>query len=176
VKNVLIIQTIGAGVIFFLFKWPYVFGVVPLQCDFVMIEGKTVAVTNAVLISFIVILNIAVYVKTRYYARPDRNVSVSFVNNNQPVNPEDFQNEPQQASIRFEPNNASNVGSNNTNTNDNQQGTSNEPSPITSPTTTGISTSSSVNNNMNLLHNNMPLQMHGGNRQMEVIITVILKM
>ena len=101
VRNVLVTQTIGVAFIFFLFKWSYVFGLVPLQCDFVLIEGEIVAVTNTLLISLIVILNIVVYIKTKHYVRPNRTVSVTFLNNRQPNNQNDDEEEPQQVDIHF---------------------------------------------------------------------------
>ncbi len=162
VKNVLIIQTIGAGVIFFLFKWPYVFGVVPLQCDFVLIEGKIIAVTNAMLISLIVILNVVVYVKTKHYARPDRTVSISFLNDHQPENPDGDEEGQQQAAIQLVSINT--TDSTNIAGNDNQQERS-EPSLTPAPT---CSSATRINENAPRL--NMPLQIHGGNRRMEVVL------
>jgi len=133
-----------------------VFGVVPLQCDFVLVEGKITAVTNALLISLIVALNIVVYVKTKYYTRPDRTVSVSFVNNHQPINPDDFEDEPQQAAIHLVP-----IGPNGTNNNSHSNNGRSEPAPQTTLTTRVT--------NMNIQHHNTaPLQIHGGNRRMEV--------
>jgi len=166
VRNVLIIQTIGAVAIFFLFKWPYGFGFVPLQCDFVLIEGKIIALTNAVLISFIVVLNIVVYVKTKHYVRPDRIVSVHFVNNNnQPINPDDDEEEPQQVTIHLAPTNT--ADGTNSCSNANQQGRSDEPSSKTS-------LSATRNNALNPSNHNTPLQIHGGNRRMEVSIVFML--
>jgi len=157
VKSVSIIQTIGAVVIFFLFKWPYVLGVFPLQCDFVLIEGKITAVTNVVLISLIVILNIVVYIKTRHYARPDRIVSVSFMNNNPQIsNPvDDDEDEPQQVSIHLAPTNTTNE------INFQNQGIRSEATPQTPSSVT-------IRNDTNTPHHNTCLQIHGGNSRMEV--------
>jgi len=163
VKNVLITQFIGAVVIFFLFKWPYVFGVVPLQCTFILIEGKITAVANAVLISLIVILNVVVYVKTKYYVRPDRTVSVSFLNDQPPGNPDGDEERQQQAAIHSVPINTADSTNNGSN---NQQGRS-EPNPSSAPTcsATGI-----IANAPRL--NMMPLPIHGGNHRMEVITLI----
>jgi len=147
-------QTIGAVVIFFLFKWQYVFGVVPLQCDFVLIEGKITAVTNALLISLVVILNIVVYVKTKYYARPDRTLFVSFVNNHQLVNLDDGDDEPRQVAIHLVPTNSTDGIVNISN--GNQQRRS-ESVPLTMSTTR-----TDINNAQN---HNTTLQVHGGNRR-----------
>jgi len=165
VRNVLITQTIGAVVIFFLFKWPYVFGVVPLQCDFVLVEGKIVAVTNTILISLVVILNIIVYIKTKHYARPDRTVSVSFVNNRQPNNNANSNDEEEshQVAIHLEPiTNTADDERANTTTNGGNQQERHEPASQTSPATR--------NNTSNALYHNTFLQIHGGNRRMEVIL------
>jgi len=156
VKIILIIQTIGAVIIFFLFKWPYVFGFVPLQCGFILIRGKiTNAVTNAVLIFLIVILNIVVYIKTKHFIRPDRTVSVSFVNNrDEPINPVDDDVEatdPQQATINLPPT-----------TNNAADSTNNGPSTQQPSPAPRIHTNAS--------HHNTPLQVHGGNCRMGVLI------
>jgi len=163
VRNVLITQTIGAVFIFFLFKWPYVLAVVPLQCDFVLIEGKITAVINALLISLIVILNIVVYFKTKHYTRPDRAVSVSFLNDHQPDNPDgNEEGQQHQISIHCVPINAADSTNSG---NNNQQGRS-ELSPTLVPTS---SSAPRVNANAQN-YNNMPLQIHGGSRRMEVKI------
>jgi len=161
VRNVLITQTIGVFVIFFLFKWPYVFGVVPLQCDFVLVEGKIVAVTNTLLISVVVILNIIVFIKTKHYARPDRTVSVTFVNNRPPNNnANNDEEESQQVAIYLEPTNTADDETANI-TNGNQQ-ERHEPAPQASPTTRS--------NTSIAPYHNTPLQIHGGNRRMEVVL------
>ena len=165
VKNVLNTQTIGVVAIFFLFKWPYVFGLVPFQCDFVLIEGKITAVTNALLISLIVFLNIVVYLKTRHYARPDRIVSVSFLNDPQPGNSAgDEEGQQQQVSFHCVPIN--NVVDSTNSDNNNQQGRISEPSPTTAPTSLIAPRS-----NANASHLNTSLQIHGGNRRMEVLLS-----
>jgi len=158
VKIILIIQTIGAVIIFFLFKWPYVFGLVPLQCNFVLIEGKiTIAVTNAVLIFLIVIFNIVVYIQTKHFIRPDRTVSVSYVNNREPIDPtddDDGEADPQQVTINMAPIN--NTADSTNNGDGNNQQVRNEPSTQPPP-------SSSPRINTNAPQHNTPLQVHGGN-------------
>jgi len=160
VRNVLIVQTIGAVIIFFLFKWPYVFGVVPLQCDFVLVEGKIVAVTNTLLISVVVILNIIVYIKTKHYARPHRMVSVTFANNRQSNNTNNAEEESQQVAIHLEPSNTADDETAHT-TYGNQQERQ-ESAPQTSP---------AIRNNTSITpYQNTPLQVHGGNRRMKVVL------
>ncbi len=163
VKKIIIIQVIGAVVIFFLFKWPYVFGFVPLQCGFILILGKiTIAVTNAVLIFLIVILNIVVYIKTRHFIRPDRTVPVPYVNNrHEPINPtdDDVEADPQQATINLAPINS--ITADSTNNLCNNQQVRNKPSTKPSP-------SSAPRIHTNASHHNTPLQVHGGNCRMGV--------
>lgn len=83
VKNVRIIQIIGGIVIFLLIKWPFIFGVVPFQCGFLLVEIQTIALHQAILILLCVVLYILVYFKTKQYARPNRVISVSYVSNQQ---------------------------------------------------------------------------------------------
>jgi len=82
VRNVRIIQAIGAIAIFFFIKWPFIFGVVPFRCGFLLVEATTIAVHQAILILLCVVLYILVYFKTKHYARPNRVLTVSFTNQN----------------------------------------------------------------------------------------------
>jgi len=82
VRNVRIIQAIGAIAIFLLIKWPFIFGVVPFRCGFLLVEATTIALHQAILILLCVVLYILVYFKTKHYARPNRVLSVSFTNQN----------------------------------------------------------------------------------------------
>ena len=43
VRNDCIVQTVGAVAILFLIKWQYLFGIVPLQCGYQLVEAKTIA-------------------------------------------------------------------------------------------------------------------------------------
>ena len=80
VRNVRNIQIIGVIVIFFFIKWPFIFGVAPFQCNFLLIEAKTVAMHQAILILLCVLLYILVYFKTKQYTRPNRLIPVSYSN------------------------------------------------------------------------------------------------
>jgi len=184
VRNVRIVQVIGAVVIFFLIKWPYIFGVIPLQCGLILLEGKTIAVLNALLMLLCVIFNVIVYTNTKHYTRPDRVISVSFINNqyqdqsstprqlpstlhqlpSTPVTaapnvsapevspPADENVNEEQVVINFTPP-TNTVGSNSNH--------GNEPSPPTEVVSrTPVLT---------------PLQVHGGNRRMEVGAFIIYK-
>lgn len=78
VRNVRLIQIIGVIVIFFFIKWPFIFGGVPFQCNFLLIEAKTIAMHQAILIILCVVFYVLVYFKTKQFARPNRVISVSF--------------------------------------------------------------------------------------------------
>jgi len=80
VRNVRIIQIIGVIAIFFFIKWPFIFGVAPFQCNFLLIEAKTVAMHQSILILLCVLLYILVYFKTKQYTRPNRLIPVSYSN------------------------------------------------------------------------------------------------
>ncbi len=177
VRNVRIVQVIGAVVIFFLIKWPYIFGVIPLQCGLILLEGKTIAVLNALLMLLCVIFNVIVYTNTKHYTRPDRVISVSFINNQyqdqsstprqlpsttvtaapnvsapEVSPPADENVNEEQVVINFTPP-TNTVGSNSNH--------GNEPSPPTEVVShTPVLT---------------PLQVHGGNRRMEVGAFIIYK-
>lgn len=81
-KKVRIVQATGVTIIFLLIKGPYLFGVTRLQCNaHPMMEAKSIAVINFILIISCIILNIVVYIKTKEFAQPDRViVTVSLVN------------------------------------------------------------------------------------------------
>lgn len=83
IRKVRIIQAIGWITIFFLIKWPFIFGIVPFQCGFLIVEIETIALCQAILILLCVMLYILVYFKTKQYARPNRVISVSYVSNPQ---------------------------------------------------------------------------------------------
>jgi len=80
VRNVRIIQIIGVIVIFFFIKWPVIFSGVPFRCDLLLIEAKTIAMHQSILILLCVVCYVLVYFKTKQYARPNRVISVSYAN------------------------------------------------------------------------------------------------
>ncbi len=84
VKSVWMIQISVEIAIYISIKWPYLFGIAPLQCGFLMFEAKTIAVQQAFVTFLCVILYILVYLRTKHYTRPNRVVSVAFVNNRRP--------------------------------------------------------------------------------------------
>ena len=95
-------------------------------------------------------------------------MSVSFVNNHQPINPDDFEDEPQRAAIHLAPSNTANGINNNSNSNNGRS----EPAPQT--TTTSVTRVTNMNIHQHT--STEPLQIHGGNRRMEVqLISIRIK-
>ena len=82
VRNVRIIQIVVVIVVYFVIKWPVIFGFAPLQCgSYLLIEAKTLAMHQSILILLCFVFYVLVYFKTKHCTRPNRFVSVSFVNN-----------------------------------------------------------------------------------------------
>lgn len=163
IKSVLIAQGTGATFIILLIKWPFIFGVLSVQCGIVPLQSKIIAISNVILLILCVIFNVLVYTKTKRYVRPNRAVSVSYVNNHQaqsilhqPVPlmagaaddvAENLSGE-QQVAIQFA---------------DDLNQEMNEPSLVRPSRTAAV--------NQQLT----PLRVHGGTREMEVIYNDILQ-
>lgn len=164
IKSVLIAQGTGATFIILFIKWPFIFGVLSVQCGVVPFQSKTIAVSNVILLVLCVIFNILVYTKTKRYVRPNRAVTVSYVNNHQ--QPESILHQPaplmagaaddvavnvsgeQQVAIQF--------------ADDPNQG-------INEPSLVRPSRTAAVNQQLT------PLRVHGGTREMEVLYNGILQ-
>ena len=108
----------------------------------------------------IVILNTVVYVKTKHYARPDRTVTVAFLNGHQPGNLDGDEEGQEQTAIHLE---QTNTAASTNNSNGNQQGKI-DPAPQT-PIVNRIDTPIATNRNTSL-------QIHGGNRRVQVTLII----